>query len=88
MKKERFTEIYRDGSYWKDEGRRSILVDEETGVHYLVWKSGYGGGITPLLDSEGRVVIRKPADGRSVTDSFEIRVGGGGEITVKGGGTK
>ena len=39
---------------------RQILVDGETGVNYLVWKSGYAGGITPFLDSEGIVVIRKP----------------------------
>ena len=44
----------------KESGMRQILVDVETGVNYLVWKSGYAGGITPLLDSEGNVVIRKP----------------------------
>ena len=43
----------------KESGARQILVDGETGVNYLVWKSGYAGGITPLLDSEGKVVIRK-----------------------------
>ena len=32
----------------KDSGMRQILVDGETGVNYLVWKSGYAGGITPL----------------------------------------
>ena len=45
---ERFKRVYADG-----------LVDTETGVHYLVWKSGYAGGITPLLDAEGNVVISK-----------------------------
>jgi len=24
---------------------------------YEVWKSGYAGGITPLLDSEGKVIV-------------------------------
>ena len=43
----------------KDSGMRQILVDRETGVNYLVWSSGYAAGITPLLDSEGKVVIRK-----------------------------
>lgn len=43
----------------KDSGVRQILADKETGVHYLVWKAGYAGGITPLLDSEGNVVITK-----------------------------
>ena len=43
----------------KESGVRQILVDKETGVHYLAWKSGYGAGITPLLDSEGKVVVAK-----------------------------
>ena len=42
-----------------DEGVRQILVDKETGVNYLCWKSGYGAGITPLLDSEGKVIVTK-----------------------------
>ena len=55
-KEQRFTVIYRDGSQLSDEGVRQIMVDKETGVHYLVWKSGYGAGITPLLDSDGKVI--------------------------------
>ena len=35
----------------------SIFVDTVTGVNYIVWKSGYAGGITPLLDSEGKVIV-------------------------------
>jgi hypothetical protein len=53
----RFEVVYKDGSQLKDDGVRQILVDRETGVHYLLWKSGYAGGITPLLDEEGNVVI-------------------------------
>lgn len=34
-----------------------VLVDKETGVNYLFRKSGYGGGITPLLDRDGKPVI-------------------------------
>ena len=56
----RFTVIYKDGNEILAEGQRQILVDKETGVNYLLWKSGYGAGITPLLDSEGKVVIVKP----------------------------
>lgn len=59
MKSERFEVVFKDGSQIKDEGVRQIIVDKETGVNYLVWKSGYAGGITPLLDSEGKVVITK-----------------------------
>ena len=58
-KEERFEVVFQDGSQLKDSGVRQILVDKETGVHYLVWRSGYAGGITPLLDSEGNVVITK-----------------------------
>ena len=57
--KERFEVIFRDGSQLKDEGVRQILVDKETGINYLCWKSGYGAGITPLLDSEGKVIVTK-----------------------------
>ena len=58
-KEERFEVVFQDGSQLKDAGPRQILVDKETGVHYLVWRSGYAGGITPLLDSEGNVVVTK-----------------------------
>ena len=58
-KKERFEVVFTDGSNIKNSGMRQILVDRETGVNYLVWSSGYAAGITPLLDSEGKVVIRK-----------------------------
>ncbi len=34
-----------------------ILIDKETGVNYLYHGSGYGGGLTPLLDSTGKVVV-------------------------------
>lgn len=36
-----------------------IYVDQETGVNYLfIWSAG-GGGLTPLLDAEGKPVITK-----------------------------
>ena len=55
----RFAVIYKEGSQLKDEGIRQILVDRKTGVNYLVWKSGYAGGVTPLLDEKGNVVIAR-----------------------------
>ena len=58
-KETRFEVVYKDGSSLSDEGYRQILVDKETGVNYLLWKSGYGAGITPLLNSEGKVIITK-----------------------------
>ena len=56
-KESRFEVVYRDGAQLREDGLRQILVDTETGVNYLIWKSGYAGGITPLLDSNGKVVI-------------------------------
>ncbi len=58
-KENRFTVVFRDGSQLSEDGVRQIIVDTETGVNYLIWKSGYAGGITPLLDPEGNVVITK-----------------------------
>lgn len=34
-----------------------IWVDRETGVNYLFHKDGYGGGLTPLLDRDGKPVV-------------------------------
>ena len=34
-----------------------ILVDAATGVNYLYVSGGSGGGVTPLLDREGKVVV-------------------------------
>lgn len=60
MKKDkRFEVVLEEGSSLTDEGIKRILVDKVTGVHYLAWKSGYAGGITPLLDSEGKAVVEK-----------------------------
>ena len=35
-----------------------IICDTESGVHYIVYKSGYKGGITPRLDADGNVVVQ------------------------------
>lgn len=58
-KENRFEVVYKDGSQLVGNGVRLILVDKETGVNYLVWHDGYAGGITPLLDSDGKVVVTK-----------------------------
>lgn len=49
----RFEKIYSQGSLICME----IWVDKQTGVNYLYHQSGYSGGLTPLLDGEGKVVI-------------------------------
>ena len=58
-KDNRFAVVLKEGTPLKDEGLRQILVDKETGVNYLVVKMGYGPGITPLLDKDGKPVISK-----------------------------
>ena len=37
----------------------SVLVDKETGVNYLFVGYGYSGGLTPLLDDEGKPMVTK-----------------------------
>ena len=37
-----------------------IIVDKETGVNYLMVRSGYGAGLTPLIDAKDKPIISKP----------------------------
>ena len=37
--------------------RMEILVDRQTGVNYVFAQSGYSGGLTVLLDRDGKPVI-------------------------------
>ena len=39
-----------------------ILMDKVTGVQYLYFGSGYGGGMTPLLDRDGKPIIGRRQD--------------------------
>lgn len=39
--------------------KRFEAVYQETGVNYLFIASGVSGGLTPLLDAEGKPVITK-----------------------------
>ena len=50
---ERFEKVYSQGVMNITE----IWVDRETGVNYVFHQSGYAGGMTPLLDREGNVVV-------------------------------
>ena len=38
-------------------GEVRLLLDRETGVQYLYYSLGYGGGITPLLGPDGKPVV-------------------------------
>lgn len=51
-KDKRFKKIYS-----QDMGGTEIWVDKETGVNYLFHSSGYAGGLTVLLDKDGKPVI-------------------------------
>ena len=50
---DRFVKIYSQGRM----SRIEIWVDKETGVNYVFHQSGYAGGMTPLLDKDGKPVI-------------------------------
>ena len=52
-KEKRFVKIHTDGAFANFE----IWVDTETGVNYVVYLNGNAGGITPLLDADGKVVV-------------------------------
>lgn len=39
-----------------------ILQDLKTGVEYMYVQSGYSGGLTPLLDREGKPVVSSTLD--------------------------
>lgn len=49
----RFEKVYSQGAMTNVE----IWVDRETGVNYLFTSSGYAGGLTVLLDREGKPVL-------------------------------
>lgn len=49
----RFERIYTQGTLTTTE----IWVDKETGVNYLFHTDGNAGGLTPLLDKDGKPVI-------------------------------
>lgn len=49
----RFEKVYSQGSMSSIE----IWVDKLTGVNYLYRQSGYSGGLTPLLDKDGKPVV-------------------------------
>ena len=53
MGKDRFEKVYAQGTLNVTE----IWVDKETGVNYVFHCGGNAGGLTPLLDREGNIVI-------------------------------
>ncbi len=51
----RFKEVYSQGKVAVTE----IIVDTETGVNYLFHGAGYAGGLTVLVDEEGKPIVTK-----------------------------
>ena len=49
----RFEKVYSQGAL----NTMEIWIDKETGVNYLFHASGYAGGLTPLLDRNGKPVV-------------------------------
>ena len=54
-KDKRFQRVYPQGKMSGIE----IILDTETGVNYLFAQAGYAGGLTPLLDKDGKPIITK-----------------------------
>ena len=53
-KDNRFEKVYSQSM-----GSMEIWVDKETGVQYLYRQSGYAGGLTILVDKDGKPMITK-----------------------------
>lgn len=49
----RFEKVDSEGIF----SNATVLVDTKTGVNYLFYQSGNAGGLTPLLDREGKVIV-------------------------------
>ena len=49
----RFIRTYSDGAF----GTNEIWVDRKTGVNYLYHVTGYAGGLTVMVDRDGKPII-------------------------------
>lgn len=58
-KSDRFEILSKEGNALTN-AQRMILVDKETGVNYLFLQAGYAGGLTPLLDADGKPLVTWP----------------------------
>lgn len=55
-KEERFVKTYSQSGGFTGNSM-AVYVDRETGINYLFSASGYAGGLTVLLDRNGKPVI-------------------------------
>ena len=51
-----------------------IIVDTKTGVNYLMVRSGYGAGLTPLIDAEGKPIVTKYIGIYGSTDGPDVEL--------------
>lgn len=51
-KNNRFEKVYSQGM-----GSMEIWVDKATGVNYVYRQSGYSGGLTVLVDGDGKPIV-------------------------------
>ncbi len=54
----RFVKIYSEGAF----GSMEIWVDRKTGVNYLYRSTGYSGGLTVMLDVEGKPIVSQASE--------------------------
>lgn len=59
MDEKRFVRTYSQGGFAKL--GMEIWVDRVTGVNYLFTASGYAGGLTVLVDAQGKPIITPPS---------------------------
>jgi hypothetical protein len=57
MRKDRFDIKEREGLSLMTDA--VTIIDKETGVNYLYVCRGYGGGLTPLIDADGKPIVTK-----------------------------
>ena len=57
MSENRFEIVEKSGSLFNNVYQ--VIVDKQTGVNYLFIKEGYGAGLTPLIDENGKPIITK-----------------------------
>ena len=57
---DRFIRIHKQGAGFGS--TFEVWVDRHTGVNYAVWASGYAGGMTVMLDADGKPIITELDD--------------------------
>ena len=59
MDEKRFVKTYSQGGFANP--AMEVWVDRVTGVNYLFTASGYAGGLTVLVDAQGKPIITPPS---------------------------